>query len=801
MLGDPFEALPSRHMHHRAERLRLDNFCETFGLEVATPDYVRGLPGGPFSEQCAFAPISRIPVGGQVETSMPSLLDYCLTQPGLLAGLSLSWEDAPADHAWLFADFKAQLRTPRRAFKSVWKCEDPAAFSDWLSRHSPSKFDSLSEFNAFLSAAQLMFADTRSCRERSSKREPFAIKATRAQLRSATDESSRQHLQAILRQQRQLFFESCAQQRDLERVRRGGALYKAKKLHNLGQMMLTTAASNMEGTISTDTAQQEREVMHEYRMKWGVSDLNRRQEIVDVLSQCEGVGIDTNLEDVGKAVDKIRRPNKIDHYGICSLSIYLFAKTLPDIVCPFLSRVFASKDEMSSFNVQGRLYAKSRGAVPANKTRTILPLPSILAIFDCVLCNYWEPKIDMLFPPVPSIFIGARPHTQTLDIMHGLQGVIEKGLDLHGRAAVAQMDIKRYYDSIPVLRIHRYLVSRGCCPSAAACFLRLHCCPSVSLSWGVASVTIAGRTVGALTGTRSAGLLGRVPVEDVIQQRHQVWEQYGFKTTTDVLALAIYVDNIFSTGSCAEDAVSILQDCEHHLLSLWNLRIGEDSKSFMCARGCSPPLPQTVGWSHSNGDTFAALGHILADDGRISPCVSQTLANMWKSFYGNFGKSMRSAPLQIKLAQMKRCVLPIASYRMSRWPYQIHAAKRIDRTQTKMIRVLTRSKMQAGEDPATFVQRCNRSASAKAREQGFWSSVWRKRVIDWNDHLRREANRNSWASKILVYHDAEWLQEQRRIHAVGQQGSVTAGRTRTRAQKGIVHRRWHDGVDVASSFQ
>ena len=44
---------------------------------------------------------------------------------------------------------------------------------------------------------------------------------------------------------------------------------------------------------------------------------------------------------------------------------------------------------------------------------------------------------------------------------------------------------------------------------------------------------------------------------------------------------------------------------------------------------------------------------------------------------------MRTAPLNVKLAQLKRYVLPIASYRMSRWPYQVHTTKRIDRTQTR----------------------------------------------------------------------------------------------------------------------
>ena len=162
---------------------------------------------------------------------------------------------------------------------------------------------------------------------------------------------------------------------------------------------------------------------------------------------------------------------------------------------------------------------------------------------------------------MPSILIGARPKTKALDIKHGLLGVIEKGLDMHGRVAIAQMDIRRDYDSIAVLRVHRYFVNRGCDASAAACLLRLHCCPSGSLCWGVSCITIQGRTVGALTGTRTAGLLGRVPVEDVISKRHVFWEKLAFKTTSDTLALATYIDNIFSTGHSAEDAIAILQDC------------------------------------------------------------------------------------------------------------------------------------------------------------------------------------------------------------------------------------------------
>ena len=106
------------------------------------------------------------------------------------------------------------------------------------------------------------------------------------------------------------------------------------------------------------------------------------------------------------------------------------------------------------------------------------------------------------------------------------------------------------------------------------------------------------------------------------------------------------------------------------------------------AHMAAQPDAQVLAWAHNVGNTFTALGHTLSDDGSIQPCLSNTLASMWRSFYGNFGKSMWQAPLKNKLGLLNKAVLPIASYRMSRWPYQTTAANRLDKTQTKMISIL-----------------------------------------------------------------------------------------------------------------
>ena len=116
-----------------------------------------------------------------------------------------------------------------------------------------------------------------------------------------------------------------------------------------------------------------------------------------------------------------------------------------------------------------------------------------------------------------------------------------------------------------------------------------------------------------------------------------------------------------------------------------------------------------------------------------------------------------------------------------------------------MIGSLLGMKFQPGDDPATFALRRNRAAAKIATQSGRWSSIWRKQVANWNAHLQRPRNHRSWAYHTLHYHGKQWLQEQRITHAVGQRVSMLAGRTGTRAMPGIVHRRWHDGVDAANA--
>ena len=75
-------------------------------------------------------------------------------------------------------------------------------------------------------------------------------------------------------------------------------------------------------------------------------------------------------------------------------------------------------------------------------------------------------------------------------------------------------------DSLLVLRITRWLASRGLLPGIAACILTLRhqMCPQILPTCGSSEISVKGRSIGGLTGSRTAGL-GRIPVESIVADR------------------------------------------------------------------------------------------------------------------------------------------------------------------------------------------------------------------------------------------------------------------------------------------
>ena len=175
--------------------------------------------------------------------------------------------------------------------------------------------------------------------------------------------------------------------------------------------------------------------------------------------------------------------------------IYMYG-TLGCAVADFLHRTLGCTATMSNIQVRGKVFGKESSVALASGLRAILPMPAVMQIMDVILAGFFNDFLSTVFQEIPGCFVGARPKTQCLDIAHGLQSVIENGLDDFGRSAIAQSDIEKYYDSLPCLKIAAWLVARGANEKHVACLLRHQMCPRVILVLGTLQIAIDDRSVG-----------------------------------------------------------------------------------------------------------------------------------------------------------------------------------------------------------------------------------------------------------------------------------------------------------------
>ena len=319
--------------------------------------------------------------------------------------------------------------------------------------------------------------------------------------------------------------------------------------------------------------------------------------------------------------------------------------------------------------------------------------------------------------------------------------------------------------------------------------LRHQMLPAIFLNSGACQVEIGKRSLGALTGTRVAGLLGRVPVESTIKQRHQAWQEHGYQVEGSTLRVCTYVDNIFAAGRSLQGAITILDDFAEHLKEDWHLDIKASSRSCMVPRG-STEVPADAGrWPLVT--EFVALGHVLQRSGATHACRRKTLQAMWRAYFGNCqAPSAKQLPVSLRIRLLNCSVLPVLRHRCSRWPGNLATYKDIGAAQRKMLAAIVRVPQEPDEPVADYVRRRHKAVGALIGKDVAWDQDYCKRLIAWDSHCRRERNRRSWASKLVSYNAADYLEARRALAYRG---------TGTRALGGFPATRWHEGVAFAQA--
>lgn len=150
---------------------------------------------------------------------------------------------------------------------------------------------------------------------------------------------------------------------------------------------------------------------------------------------------------------------------------------------------------MSQVTIKGGVFGKEPSSPSGGSVRAILPLPSFTQVLDVILSSCLADQLKVILPQLPGCTVGAQPKPQCVEIAHGLQSVIEKGLDDFGNSAIAQGDTEKYYDSLPVPLIAERLVSKGILAKHAMCLLRHQMLPRVLLKCGSTEVNVASKQI------------------------------------------------------------------------------------------------------------------------------------------------------------------------------------------------------------------------------------------------------------------------------------------------------------------
>ena len=260
----------------------------------------------------------------------------------------------------------------------------------------------------------------------------------------------------------------------------------------------------------------------------------------------EGLGCMLTDHDVSVALGSLRKPRRLDGYGVCLSLIRTLLAKRPGAITSVINNISCKKSFMELVEVHGHASGKKRSPVTPKAVRTILPLPCILAILDAHVSSQLANNVDLLADQIGrGFFEAARRGRQILDLTHPLTLVLEKGNDLHGQAAVAQADVKQYYDNLRPIHVLRWLRRNEVNLPLRMTFLRLHCLPLIRIAVGQSECSIRRRCSGVLTGTRSAAEAGRIPLLDIACRLH-TWAPLSFSVPSLHCCLGTFVDNLFN---------------------------------------------------------------------------------------------------------------------------------------------------------------------------------------------------------------------------------------------------------------
>ena len=162
---------------------------------------------------------------------------------------------------------------------------------------------------------------------------------------------------------------------------------------------------------------------------------------------------------------------RIPPHALCE---YAFLHTDRFLQC--LNGCAGSIHQLKQLRAVARCFGKSSADTAVSDVRAIIPLPCVASALDFLLARRIHEHCDIFFEDIPGIFTGALPKTQVSDVSFSLQLLVERIHDNSSEGAIGQLDIKSFFDSVPVRRVLDSLVNDGFDANTGHGVLRFNCC-------------------------------------------------------------------------------------------------------------------------------------------------------------------------------------------------------------------------------------------------------------------------------------------------------------------------------------
>ena len=835
--GPTFEHYPLQPCHDvqmEERREILDQLCSDHGFELSFPEEVEGLPTNHIHhEACMNFPFTRVPLG--LQSGRPSLLDFFLSPRGSVSGCGGSWRGLPSDHAltWASVAWKSRAKIHPR---STWVVKDREGAvihlrDEWSEVFTASPRHDLSEatprvFFNMLTRVRNVYTDSSTCAARRNNRFPFSLRLLSHKYEHCPAHDKPYYL-SLLWNAKVRWYESLRVLRQNAQIDRGRAVRKSMRLHRI------SSVTNSSDERLCDDSNIAHTLVQHFSNKFGCRNLHLREAILDFARAGERDLPGFDEMDVEKALARCKNPLRLDRYGMCVELFRVAFEARPSEFTSFLQFVSSSETMMSSLESPLLCYGKCSKNTKLAQVRGIIPQCTLLFVLDKLLSSLLTDRLSVLLPKHPDIFVGARKYTQPKDLGQGLNLVIEKGLDLKSRAAIAQADIATYFDCLPVFRVVMWLLVRGVERSLLAAIIRHQLCTLLRVCRGTVSVLLEGRSSGGLTGSNVALTLSRIPVESAFLELLPSCRLKGFAVSNSRLVFGSWVDNIYAAAHSVEEAVDLISEVFNHLRLVWNLDMKVSSGVVLPCRGAD-----LTGYSDLSGfqvaTDFEVLGWHLTDNGSLRLQWRALQAAAWSAFWLNVrARSWKQFGLRRRFILLQRCVRPIVLYKLQIFAPTKFWIKQLDKLQKHMLSRALGWHRLPFEDLKVYWRRVSVGVQEHLGSSvSVWSTDWLKSTVRWDHHAGKDyleqqrfvecfpnyfdsisvnsfsddasfgaaqhfSTSFSWAAKLTRHMTEDFFNALRVTENRGGLFGATHTRTSTRSVPGHVMQRYHDSVTFA----